>query len=136
MFKNLITIFKTKDLRIKILIVLGLLLAFRLLAIIPLANVNPEVMASFLVGSRAFGLLNIFTGSAFQNVSIAMLGVGPYITSSIILQLLVMVFPTLKEKYMEDAEGRKKFDALTRYLTIPLAVLQGLKLFIYNSPIL
>jgi len=125
MIKNLITIFKTKDLRTKILVVLGLLLAFRLLAVIPLSQVNPEVMKSFLDSSRAFGLLNIFTGSAFQNVSIAMLGVGPYITSSIILQLLVMVFPTLKEKYMEDAEGRKKFDALTRYITVPLAILQG-----------
>ncbi len=111
MIKKLITIFKTKDLRKKILIVLFLLLVFRLLTVSPMPGVSPENLKTFLQSNQILGLFNIFTGGAFAKMSIALLGVSPYITSSIILQLLTMVFPNLKEMFHEDgAEGRKKFE--------------------------
>jgi len=115
MFKNLITIFKTKDLRKKILNIFGLLLVFRLLTIIPLSDVSPDKLKSFLEANQILCLFNIFTGGAFKNLSIALLGIGPYITSSIILQLLAMVIPSLKEMFHEEgAEGRRKFGNYSR----------------------
>jgi len=111
MIKNLITIFKNPDLRKRMLNVLGLLLVFRLLAIIPMPGVSPANLKTFLQSNQIFGLFNIFTGGAFSKMSIALLGVGPYITSSIILQLLTMVIPILKESFYEEgAEGRRKFE--------------------------
>ena len=76
-----------------------------------------------------FGLLNLFSGGALSNLSIVMLGVGPYITASIIMQLLTMLFPRLKEIYQEEGEaGKRKFNQISRYLTLPLAFLQGFAL--------
>ncbi len=137
MIKNLITIFKNPDLRKRMLNVLGLLLVFRLLAIIPMPGVSPANLKTFLQSNQIFGLFNIFTGGAFSKMSIALLGVGPYITSSIILQLLTMVIPRLKESFYEEgAEGRRKFENWTRWLSIPLAVLQAfamLRLFEFQK---
>ena len=111
MIKKLITIFKTKDLRKKLLIVFALLLVFRLLTIIPMPGVSPDKLKTFLNQNQILGLFNIFTGGAFAKMSIALLGVSPYITSSIILQLLTMVFPAMKEAFHEDGEaGRRKFE--------------------------
>lgn len=117
-------IFKDKDLRKKILFVLGFLAVFRLLAAIPLPSIDPR---NFSLGSNAFfGLLNIFSGGALDNVSIVMLGVGPYITASIIMQLLTMLSPSLKEMYQEEGEaGRKRFNQYSRLLTIPFSFLQA-----------
>jgi len=139
MIKKLITIFKTKDLRKKLFIVFALLLVFRLLTIIPMPGVSPDKLKTFLGQNQILGLFNIFTGGAFAKMSIALLGVSPYITSSIILQLLTMVFPALKEMFHEDGEaGRRKFENWTRWLTIPLAFLQAfgmLKLFQFQKVI-
>src|SRR3989338_1135085 len=80
---------------------------------------------------KFFGLLNIFSGGAFKNLSIAMLRVGPYITSSIIMQLLTMIFPRLKEMYQEEGEaGRRRFNQYSRFLTVPLALVQAYGLLI------
>lgn len=139
MIKKLITIFKTKDLRKKLLIVFLLLLVFRLLTIIPMPGVSADKLKEFLGQNQILGLFNIFTGGAFSKMSIALLGVSPYITSSIILQLLTMVFPALKEMFHEDGEeGRRKFENWTRWITIPLAFLQAfgmLKLFQFQKVI-
>lgn len=104
---------------------MGLLVFFRLLAAIPLPGVDLEALKGLLASNNFFGILNIFSGGAIGNLSIALLGVGPYITATIILQLLTMVFPRLKEAYYEEgAAGKAKFNRLSRLITVPLAVLQ------------
>ena len=104
---------------------MGLLIFFRLLAAIPLPGVDLEALKGLLASNNFFGILNIFSGGAIGNLSIALLGVGPYITATIILQLLTMVFPRLKEVYYEEgAAGKAKFNRLSRLITVPLAVLQ------------
>ena len=119
-------IFKDKDLRRKFLFLFAFLAAFRFLASIPIPGIDPERLNAFLSGSQLFGLLNIFSGGALDNLSIVMLGVGPYITGSIIMQLLTMIFPSLKEMYQEDGEaGKQKFNQYSRLLTLPLALVQG-----------
>ena len=126
MWNKLRLIFKNPELRKKILFVLAILAVFRLGAAIPIPGVDVLRLKSFFAGNQFFGLLNIFSGGALDNLSIVMLGVGPYITASIILQLLTMIFPALKEIYQEEGEaGRQKFDQYGRLLTVPLAALQG-----------
>jgi preprotein translocase subunit SecY len=114
------------DLRKRILFVLLALVIFRLLAAIPVPGVDLSKVEQFLLNNQFLGLLNIFSGGGLSNLSIVMLGVGPYITSSIILQILTIIFPKLKQMYHEEGEmGRKKFVQLSRWLTIPLAGIQG-----------
>lgn len=122
-------IFKDKDLRKKILFVLGALAVFRIAAVLPIPGVDLLRLKSFFEGNQFLGLLNLFSGGALDNLSVVMLGVGPYITSSIIMQLLTMIFPRLKEMYHEEGEeGRRKFNQYSRFLTVPLAILQGFAL--------
>ncbi len=131
MFNKVIQIFKIRDLRNRIFFVLALLVVFRLMATIPVSGVDVLRLKSFFEGNQLFGLLNIFSGGAMSNLSIVMLGVGPYITASIIMQLLTMLIPALKELYHEEGEiGRQKFNQYTRYLTVPLAILQGYGLLV------
>jgi len=119
-------ILRDRELRSKILFVFGFLTLFRLLAVIPIPAVDPRQLQEFLSGNNFLGLLNIFSGGALDNISIVMLGVGPYITASIIMQLLTMIFPGFKQMYQEEGEaGRKKFGQYTRLLAVPLALLQG-----------
>ncbi len=119
-------LFKIKDLRKKILFVLGVLVVFRIAANIPVPGVDPEELKAFFEGNQLFGLINVFTGGAMSRFSIVMLGLGPYITATIILQLLTMIFPKLKEMYHESGpEGRRKFNQYGRILTVPLATLQA-----------
>jgi len=123
----LISAFKIRDLRKKILFILFIFLIFRLLANIPIPGVEKENLKKFFEQFKTFGLLNIFTGGALEKVSIAMLGLGPYITAIIILQVLTLVFPSLEKMYKEGGrEGREKFEQYGRILTIPLSFLQGL----------
>ncbi|MEK7560949.1 MAG: preprotein translocase subunit SecY [Patescibacteria group bacterium] len=131
MLKKLSLLFTIPELRKKVIFVLALLAVFRVAAAIPLPGVDPERLQQFLASNQFFGLLNIFSGGVLENLSIAMLGVGPYITASIIMQLLTMIVPRLKELYHEEGEaGRQKFNQYSRYLTIPLAVLQSYGLLI------
>lgn len=119
-------IITSPDLRNKFLFIFGVLVIFRVFAAIPVPGVDAERLRSFLSGNQFFGLLNIFSGGVLDNLSIVMLGVGPYITSSIIMQLLTMIFPSLKEMYQEEGEaGRQRFNQYSRLLTVPLAILQS-----------
>lgn len=123
---KIIQIFKVKDLRNKILFVLGVFAVFRIMANIPIPGIDAEKMRQFFASNQLFGLLNLFTGGALDNLSIIMLGLGPYITATIILQLLTMIFPQLERMYKEEGEsGREKFNQYGRLLTIPLAALQS-----------
>jgi preprotein translocase subunit SecY len=122
-------IFTDKTLRSRVLFVLAMLVVFRLLSVIPVPGVDPVRLASFLANNQFFGVLNVFSGGGLSNLSIMMLGVGPYITASIIMQLLTIMSPRLKAMYQEDGEaGRKKFNNWSRLLTVPLAVIQGFAL--------
>ena len=125
MFNKLIQIFKIKDIRDKIIFILALLVVFRLAANIPIPGIDQERLKMFFEGNQFFGLLNLFSGRGLSSISIVMLGVGPYITSSIIMQLMTMVSPRLNQVYKEEGEaGREKFNQWTRWLTVPLAALQ------------
>jgi preprotein translocase subunit SecY len=126
MFDKLISIFKVKDLRNKILFILFTLVIYRLAANIPVPGVDASKIKDFLSGNQLLGFLNMFSGGGLKNVSIVMLGVGPYITASIIMQLMTMIFPSLDQMNKEEGEaGRQKFNMITRYLTVPLAAIQA-----------
>ncbi|MBI2023107.1 preprotein translocase subunit SecY [Candidatus Giovannonibacteria bacterium] len=114
------------DLRKKVLFLFAFLAIFRLTAAIPVPGIDAAKLREFFAQNQIFGLLNLFSGGVLDNLSIVMLGVGPYITGSIIMQLLTMIFPALKEMYQEEGEaGRQKFNQFSRLLTVPLALLQG-----------
>jgi len=126
MLEKIIQIFSVKDIREKILFILFILVVFRLAASIPLPGVNVERLRDFFENNQLFGLLDMFSGGGLKNISVVMLGVGPYITASIIMQLLTMIFPNLEKMYKEEGEvGRQKFNMWTRWLTVPLAILQS-----------
>ncbi|HZX01154.1 MAG TPA: preprotein translocase subunit SecY [Candidatus Paceibacterota bacterium] len=124
MFDKVLTIFRVKEIRNKLLIVGLVLVCFRVLANIPVPGVNAEALRNFLSGNELLGLLNVFSGGSLDTLSIVMLGLGPYITATIIMQLLTMIFPKLKQLYYEEgAQGRAKFNRIARYITVPLAAL-------------
>lgn len=130
-FNKIIQIFKLRDLRNKILFVLAIFAVFRIMANIPIPGINAENLKDFFNQFQMFGLLNVFTGGALDNLSIVMLGLGPYITATIIFQLLTMIFPQLEKMYKEEGEaGRQKFNQYCRIATIPLAALQGYAMLI------
>jgi len=125
-FDNIALIFKTKDLRNKIFFVLAMMVIFRVAANIPIPGIDRMRLEQFFAQNQFFGLLNIFTGGALQNLSVVMLGLGPYITAIIIFQVLTLVIPSLKELYQEQGEiGKKKFENYARIATVPLAAIQA-----------
>lgn len=116
-------------LRKRVLFVVFALVIFRLLSAIPIPGIDTLELNRFLTGNQFFGILNIFSGGGLSNLSIIMLGVGPYITASIIMQLLTIMVPSLKRIYHEEGEaGKKRFTQYSRLLTVPLAVIQGFSL--------
>ena len=125
MLEKLTQIFKVKELRDKILFIFGVLVVFRLAANIPLPNVNSDALKNLFAGNQFLGMLNVFSGGGLSNISIMLLGVGPYITASIIMQLMTMIIPRVEQLYKEEGEaGRQKFNMWTRWLTVPLAAMQ------------
>ncbi len=125
MWEKIQQIWKIKDIRNKILFVIGMLVVFRLVAHIPIPGVNLDNLRQFLAGNQIFGLLDVFSGGTMKNFSIVMLGVGPYITASIIFQLLTMIVPKLEELSKEGESGQQKINMYTRFLAVPLALLQS-----------
>lgn len=125
-FHKVSLVFTEPAIRNRILFVLGALVVFRLLAAIPIPGVDQAVLENYFSNNQFLGLLNIFSGGGLANLSIVMLGVGPFITGSIIMQLMTVMSPKLKSMYTEEGEaGRAKFTQFSRLLTLPLAVLQG-----------
>jgi preprotein translocase subunit SecY len=125
------TFFRLPDLRRKFFIVVGLIVLTRLLSSIPIPGVDTSQLGSFLSSNSAFSLLNIFTGGGLTNFSITMLGVGPFITASIIFQLLTLVIPSLEALQKEGEFGRKKINQYTRLATIPLGLIQGYSTLVF-----
>ncbi|MCC7004319.1 preprotein translocase subunit SecY [Candidatus Nomurabacteria bacterium] len=124
--QKLTLIAKDKTLRSRALFVLGMFVVFRLLATIPIPGVDALKLQEFFTNNQFFGLIDIFSGGGLSSLSIVMLGVGPYITGSIIMQLLTMMSEKLKALYHEEGEaGRRKFAQYSRLLTVPLALIQA-----------
>jgi preprotein translocase subunit SecY len=126
-WQKIIVIFKDQTLRKRVGFTVGALVLFRVLASIPIPGVDPINLANLLSSSQLLGLLNIFSGGGLANLSIVMLGVGPFITGSIIIQLLTMMFPKWKAMLHDDGEaGRMKLSQYSRLLGAPLAVIQAI----------
>lgn len=125
-FRKLKIIVTEPTIRKRVLFVLLALAIFRALAAIPIPGVDQAILEQFFANNQFLGLLNIFSGGGLANLSIVMLGVGPFITASIIMQLMTVMSPQLKSMYTEEGEaGRAKFTQFSRMLTLPLAILQG-----------
>src|SRR3989338_6940542 len=125
MFRVLRGIWKTPDLRNKILITFGILIVFRIAAHIPVPGVDINSLRKLFEDNQLLGLLDLFSGGTLFNFSIVALGLNPYINASIIMQLLGMVLPKLEELQKEGEYGRQKINQYTRMLTIPLSVVQA-----------
>lgn len=130
-FSKLKMSFQDRGLRNRLLFVLGALTLTRLLATIPVPGIDPVKLSTFFAGNEFFGFLNVFSGSGLSNLSIVMLGVGPYITASIIMQVLTMMSDKLKAMYQEEGQiGRDRFNQISRLITIPIAFIQGFGLLL------
>ncbi|MBO4819343.1 MAG: preprotein translocase subunit SecY [Firmicutes bacterium] len=118
---------KIPEMRKKLLFTLMILVIFRLGSNVPVPGINRAMLKAMFNSSNAglFGLFDLFSGGAFGNFTIFALGISPYITASIILQLLTVAFPALEELSKQGEEGRKKMERITRYITLGLAALQG-----------
>ncbi len=125
-FNKFALVFQDTVLRKRIFFTLFALVLFRFLAAVPISGIDQGKLAQFFSNNQFLGLLNVFSGGGLSQLSIVMLGVGPYITGSIIMQLLTIMSPKLKQMYQEDGEaGRRKFAQYGRLITIPLALLQA-----------
>lgn len=125
-FRKIQLIIEDETLRKRILFVLAAIIVFRVLAAIPIPGINALELQNFLGSNQFLGLLNIFAGGGFSNLSIMMIGVAPYITATIIMQLATVLSPRLKAMYQEEGEaGRARFMQYARYFTVPLAFIQA-----------
>ncbi len=120
---------KIPELRRKIIITAIIIIVYRIAAHIPVSGVDLQALRSLFSGNQFLGLLDIFSGGTLANFSVISLGLNPYINASIIIQLLTMVFPSLEALSKEGEYGRQKINQYTRYLTVPLAVLQSIAMF-------
>ena len=125
LIQAMIDAFSLPDLRQKLLFTLAMLVVFRFVAHIPIPGVDLAALQKIFENSQLLGMLDLFSGGAMRNFSIAAMGVYPYITSSIIMQLLVPVIPALRRLSEEGEGGRNRINQITHWLTIPLAGMQG-----------
>lgn len=125
LLSSLTNLFKLKDLRKRFFFTLGILALYRFIAHVPAPGVNLEAVKALFSGSAFLSLIDIFSGGTLANFSILALGIGPYITASIIFNLLSMSIPSLKELGKEGEYGREKLNQYTRLVTLPICLLQG-----------
>jgi preprotein translocase subunit SecY len=125
-FQKAKLLFTDRTLRNRILFVIGIFFVFRFLAAIPIPGVDPAGLTKVLQSNQLLGLFNVLSGGGLSSLSIVMLGVSPYITASIIMQVLSLMSPRLKELMQESGDiGRRQFNQYVRLLTVPIAALQG-----------
>src|SRR4030042_5189571 len=113
--------FSLPDLRRRILVTFGILVAFRFIAHVPLPGVDLEALRSLFESNALLGMLDLFSGGAMRQFSVASMGVYPYITASIIIVLLVPIIPALQRLSQEGESGKKQINMITHWLTVPLA---------------
>ncbi len=126
MIDSVVNAFKIADLRRKLLFTFAMLVAFRFLAHVPVPGVNAQALKQLFASNQLIGMLDLFSGGAMSSFSIAAMGVYPYITASIIMQLLIPMVPALQELSKEGESGRDKINQYIHWLTVPLAALQAL----------
>jgi preprotein translocase subunit SecY len=117
--------FQQPDLRRKLLFTLGMLVVFRFVAHVPIPGIDPSLLKKAFENNAILGFLNLFSGGALRNLSVAAMGVYPYITASIIMQIMTPIVPSLQALSKEGEQGRNKIQMYTHWLTVPLAVVQG-----------
>lgn len=125
MLQAVFNAFKIPDIRRKILFTVAMLVIFRLIASVPIPGADREGIRNYIETNQLLGMLNLFSGGGLNNFSVVALGVYPYITATIIMQLMTPIIPRLNELSMEGQQGRNVIDRYTHYITIPLAMLQG-----------
>ena len=132
MLKTLVNAFKNKDIRKKLLYTLMMLVVIRIGSLLPIPGVDTEYFGTLLSGINSGDLsyLDAFTGGSFEKMSIFALSITPYITSSIIMQLLTIAIPKLEEMQKEGEDGRKKIASITRYVTVGLALIESIAMAI------
>lgn len=129
MFKTLVNAFKVKEIRMKIFFTLLMLVVVRLGSLLPIPGVNTEYFKT-LFGGSSFSFMNAVTGGSFLNMSVFALSITPYITSSIIMQLLTIAIPKLEEMQKDGEDGRKKIASITRYVTVALALIESVAMVV------
>lgn len=125
MLERLIKFWRVADLRRKVLISLGLLFIIRVLIFVPLPLIDTSQLKNLFNQNAFLGFLNIFSGGGLENFSIITMGVGPYITASIVMQLLGIIVPAIEALQQEGEYGQRKINQYTRLLTLPLGIIQG-----------
>ena len=125
LIQALLDAFSLPDLRRRLLFTIGMLVVFRFIAHVPLPGVDLAALQELFQKNQLLGMLDLFSGGAMRNFSVAAMGVYPYITASIVMQLLVPVIPSLRNLSQEGEAGRRRINQFTHWLTIPLAALQG-----------
>ena len=137
MFRRILLVFTEKELRTKLLQIIGLLIIARLLAHIPIPLFDIKDLSAIIEGDQFLGLLNTIAGGSYGRLSFVMLGIGPYITASIVMQLMGVIVPKIKEIQKEEGElGQQKINRWTRYIAVPISALNswGILQFLANSP--
>ena len=125
MFESLLNAFRAPDIRRRLLYVLGILIVFRFLAHVPVPGVDQAKLGQYLSNNALFGVLDLLSGGGLSSFSVVALGVNPYINASIIMQLMSGVIPSLQNLQREGEYGRNKINQYTRYLAVPMALLQS-----------
>ena len=125
LIQALVDAFTLPDLRQKLIFTLSMLVVFRFIAHVPLPGVDMTALQDLFDKNQLLGMLDMFSGGAMRNFSVAAMGVYPYITASIIMQLLVPVIPALRNLSQEGESGRHRINQYTHWMTVPLAGLQG-----------
>ena len=128
-FQPILSAVKIPELRRKLIITAIIILVFRIAAQIPIVGIDVDGIRQLFASNQLLGLLDIFSGGTLTNFSILALGLNPYINASIIMQLLTMIFPKLEEMSKEGEQGRQKINQYTRFLTIPLSVIQSVGMY-------
>jgi preprotein translocase subunit SecY len=124
-FESLLNAFRAPDIRRRIFFVLGILVVYRVLAQVPLPGIDRTALAEFFANNQAFGIIDLFAGGGLSAMSIVGLAMNPYINASIIMQLMTGVIPSLQALSREGEYGRQRLNQYTRYLTVPMALLQA-----------
>ncbi len=125
LLQAVIDAFRQPDVRQKILFTLSLLVLFRFTANLPVPGIDADQLRAIFESNAVLGFLNIFSGNALRNMSVAAMGVYPYVTASIVMQLLVPIVPSLQALTKEGEQGRRQIQIYTHWMTVPMALVQG-----------
>ncbi|MCL2056783.1 MAG: preprotein translocase subunit SecY [Oscillospiraceae bacterium] len=132
MIETIRNAWKVEDIRKKIIYTLTIIMVYRIGASIPVPFLDASMLQTLFTSGSFLGYLDILSGGAFSNATLFALGISPYITASIVIQLLTVAIPALEAMSKEGADGRKKLNKITRYLTLGLAILQSVAFYIMN----